>query len=232
MSYGIAFMIDAQSTCCSGNCSSGTVKITEKQRNWLKLAIGLTLFTILYALLEGGLTIWLGFKDNSVTLESFGLDSLLEISAAVLLLCRLFLQSRAASDAVVEASERTVHRFVGLSFLVLAAYVLWMAFTSLLDHTAVQSSPWGLTLTALSVIVMPSLAITKLKVADRLGSEAMRMEAKETLACAGLSFVALGGLALNAWLGWWWADPVASLFMLPWFIKEGFAGVRGVSCCG
>lgn len=207
-------MIDAQSPCCSGTCSSGTLKITEKQRNWLKLAIGLTLFTILYALLEGGLTVWLGFKDNSITLESFGLDSLLEIMAAVLLLCRLLLQSRNASEALVEASERTVHRFVGLTFLLLAVYVLWAALTSLGGHSTAQSSPWGLILTALSVIVMPSLAIVKLKVADRLDSEAMRMEAKETLACAGLSFVALSGLALNTWLGWWWADPVAGLCML------------------
>jgi divalent metal cation (Fe/Co/Zn/Cd) transporter len=199
---------------------------------WLTLAIGLVGFTVLYNLVEAGVAIWLGLQAESIALEGFGLDSLIEVSAAGLMLWRLLLQWRGSDDAVVEASEDKVHRFVGFTFLLLALYIGWQSGTALWLQERPQESLPGIVLAVLSLIVMPGLAWGKLRVADRIRSAALAMEAKETIACSLLSFILLAGLALHGWLGWWWADPVAGLCMIPWLVKEGLAGLRGESCCG
>jgi divalent metal cation (Fe/Co/Zn/Cd) transporter len=94
-----------------------------------------------------------------------------------------------------------------------------------------QSSMVGIALAALSLIVMPSLVYFKRRIATRLGSGALEAEARQTQICAYLSAILLAGLGLNAWLGWWWADPVAGLIMVPLIASEGIEAVRGKTCC-
>ena len=77
---------------------------------------------------------------------------------------------------------------------------------------------------------MPLVSWGKLHAANAIGSAALRAEAKETLACSYLSFTLLLGLLANAVVGWWWADPIAALLMMPWLVKEGLEGVRGEHC--
>jgi divalent metal cation (Fe/Co/Zn/Cd) transporter len=82
-----------------------------------------------------------------------------------------------------------------------------------------------------SLVVVPLVAWGKLRAARNIGSAALRAEAKETLACSYLSLTLLLGLAANAALGWWWAEPVAALLMVPWLAKEGCEGLRAEACC-
>jgi divalent metal cation (Fe/Co/Zn/Cd) transporter len=82
----------------------------------------------------------------------------------------------------------------------------------------------------LSLAIMPLVAWAKLRAARVLGSAALRAEAKETLACSYLSFALLLGLVANAVAGWWWADPIAALLMVPWLIKEGREGLSSEEC--
>jgi divalent metal cation (Fe/Co/Zn/Cd) transporter len=206
--------------------------VSAVEPRWLNLAIGLVAFTVLYNLAEAGASVWLGLRADSIALEGFGLDSLIEVSAAALMLWRLLLQKAGSDDAVVEASEIKVHRFVGVTFLLLALYIGWQSGTALWHAQHPQESLLGIGLAILSLVVMPLLVWGKLKVAAQIQSSALVMEAKETIACSLLSFILLAGLALHAWLGWWWADPVAGLCMIPWLVKEGLAGLRGESCCG
>jgi divalent metal cation (Fe/Co/Zn/Cd) transporter len=87
----------------------------------------------------------------------------------------------------------------------------------------------GIILTIISLIVMPILARAKLRLADSLGSKALRADSYETIACAWLSATTLAGLALNALFRWWWADPVAALAIVPLIVREGLEGLRGES---
>ena len=127
----------------------------------------------------------------------------------------------------VERAEDRSRRFVGLTFLALAVYVLVEAVLTLTSGDHPGSSLVGIVLAAISLVVMPLLAWAKLRTARQLESGALQAEAKETLACAFLSLTLLVGLTLNATLGWWWADPVAALVMVPWLVREGVEGVRG-----
>ncbi len=192
---------------------------------WLKRALWLVVFTMAYNLIEAGIALWSGVEADSIALVGFGLDSLIELAAATVLLWRLRLQiSGTLNEEQLEATEGRVHKFVGVTFFLLAAYVLIQSVWTLWTKDIPSESTIGIVLAVASLIIMPVLAWGKLKAAAELNSGALRSEAKETLACTYLSFTLLLGLVLNAWLGWWWADPVAALLMVPWLVKEGFEG--------
>lgn len=137
---------------------------------------------------------------------------------------------RLRSSEVDEARERLALRLVGGCFLILAAYVAVDAGLSLFRHEPPEASLAGIVLAAVSLVVMPLLARAKRRVAARLGSVALAADSRQTDLCAYLSAILLGGLALNAVLGWWWADPVAALIMVPIIIREGLQALRGEVC--
>ena len=199
-------------------------------RDWRRIGLWLVATTMAYNILEGVLAIGAGFDAKSIALVGFGLDSFIECAAATALFWRLGIETRGADPESIERSERRVHRFVGSTFLVLALYVLIQAGWTLWQKEAVEESVIGIILAIASLIVMPLVSWGKLHAAKALGSAALRAEAKETLACSYLSFTLLLGLVANAVAGWWWADPAAALFMIPWLVKEGMEGVRGEHC--
>jgi divalent metal cation (Fe/Co/Zn/Cd) transporter len=134
--------------------------------------------------------------------------------------------------------ERRAVLLVGISFVLLAAYISWEAVSKLLSQEQPQVSWSGIGLAALSLVVMPLLAARKKRVALQLNSRALAADATETLTCSWLSAVLLGGLLLNALFGWWWADPVASLGIVLFLLKEGWEGIQvgrgkeALDCCG
>ena len=199
-------------------------------RDWARLALRLVAGTMAYNVLEAVVALWSGVRAHSIALVGFGLDSVIECAAATMLFWRLSVEHRGADAETIERTERTVHRFVGGTLVALALYVAAQAGWTLYTRGAPEESAVGIALAALSLVVMPLVGWGKLRAARALGSAALRAEAKETLACAYLSFTLLAGLVLNATLGWWWADPAAGLLMVPWLAKEGLEGLRG-ECC-
>ena len=184
--------------------------------------------TLAYNSLEGVLSIGAGLLAGSIVLVGFGADSLIELAAGVAALWRL----RADLDPVRrERAERQALRLIGCCFLALAAYVSVEAIGALADRSAPEQSRLGIAIAAASLLVMPFLARSKRAVALQLGSGALAAEAKQTLICTYLSGILLVGLVLNAAWGWWWADPVAGLAMVPFIAGEGIEGVRGRSAC-
>lgn len=189
---------------------------------WLNLA------TLGYNSLEGIIAILAGLAAGSVALVGFGIDSVIELSASAVALWRL----SADADAVRRAEvERMSHRIIGALFLALAAYVAYAAGSALWLREAPRESLVGIALAAASVVIMPLLARAKRQVGIQLGSRALTAEARQTSLCAYLSAILLGGLVLNAWLGWWWADPLAALAMVPIIAREGVEGLRGQDTC-
>jgi divalent metal cation (Fe/Co/Zn/Cd) transporter len=196
-------------------------------RDWRCIGLSLVGATMAYNIVEGVIALWAGFHAGSIALVGFGLDSFIECAAATALFWRLGVEARGASPERIELSEQRVHRFVGSTFLVLALYVLLQAGWTLFIQETVEESRIGIILAGVSLVVMPLVSWGKLRAATAINSAALRSEAKETLACSYLSFTLLVGLVANALAGWWWADPVAALLMVPWLVKEGMEGFRG-----
>jgi len=120
---------------------------------------------------------------------------------------------------------------VGICFIALAVYVVYESASDLISRRAPEHSVPGIILACVSLVVMPLLSQAKKKVGNELGSAAMHADAKQTDFCVYLSAILLCGLVLNAALGWWWADPLAALVMVPIIGKEGFDGLKGKACC-
>jgi len=196
----------------------------------MRTALYLVGGTMIYNVAEAVVALWAGTQADSIALLGFGLDSIIETAAATVLLWRLAVQIRGASAERVEVTERQVHRFVGGTFVALALYVVAQAGLTLWRHQPPDHSLVGILLAMASLVIMPLVAWGKLRTARTLGSRALAAEARETLACSYLSLTLLLGLAANAALGWWWADPLAALLMVPWLVKEGIEGLRG-GCC-
>lgn len=205
--------------------------MSHPNRDWPTIALWLVGATLAYNVVEAGITLTAAVMADSIALAGFGLDSLIETAAAVLVFRRLRLESKAASAEELEKTEHQVHKFVGWTLVVLAVYVSLISVWSLVTEAAPEESRLGIAMAALSLVIMPIVAWWKLRAAKEIGSGALRAEAKETLACSYLSFTLLLGLGANALAGWWWADPLAALLMVPWLVKEGLEGIRGEACC-
>jgi divalent metal cation (Fe/Co/Zn/Cd) transporter len=191
----------------------------------LHRAIRLEAFTVGYNALEGLVAVGAGLLAGSVALTGFGVDSVIEVTSGLLLWWRL--RAELGSPRVGAAVERRAARGAGLLLLALAVYIVADSARHLLTVDRPAASPVGIALTALSLMVMPLLARAKLRAAATLDSRALRADAHETIVCAWLSLTTLLGLALNALLGWWWADPVAALLMLPLIVREGLEAWSG-----
>ncbi|MBA2733816.1 MAG: cation transporter [Acidobacteria bacterium] len=183
--------------------------------------------TIGWNLLEAVIAIGAGLVAGSIALVGFGLDSIIEVSSGAALLWRLQMDAPEKR----ERAEQIALKVVGVSFLLLAAYVSFDAAKSLIIREPPQASYIGIGLAALSLVVMPLLARAKRKVAASINSRALQADSRQTDICAYLSAILLGGLLLNALFGWWWADPIAALVMTPIIIKEGVEALRGETCC-
>ena len=185
-------------------------------------------FTIGYNSLEGLIAIGAGLIAGSIALVGFGFDSLIEVTSGSILLWRL---NADVDETRRERIEATSVRLVGACFILLALYVSYDSVKSLIRREAPVESIVGIVLAAVSVIVMPLLVRAKRKVARGINSAALMADSKQTELCTYLSAILLMGLLLNAFLGWWWADPIAALIMVPIIVKEGLEGLRGETCC-
>lgn len=185
----------------------------------LRSARRLNVVTIGWNVVEAAVALGAGVAAGSMSLVAFGLDSCVEVSGAVVLAWRLARERRAGCS---QPDDHLATRALAVCFFALAGYVAAESVRGLVVGEQPDASAVGIAVTALSLGLMPVLARAKRRLAPVLGSRAQEREANQTRLCAILSGVVLGGLALNAVLGWWWADPVAAL------VVAGLAAVEGV----
>jgi cation diffusion facilitator family transporter len=204
-----------------------TIAAADRSR-LLGRGLRLEYLTVGWNIVEGLIAVGAGLAAGSIALIGFGVDSFVETISGAVLIWRLSAEARGNLDEEsVERVEERAERFVGVAFLVLAAYVAFEAVRSLLNQEAPLASPIGIALTALSIVVMLWLARAKKRTGEALGSRALVADAQQTYACWYLSVVTLVGLALNAVFGLWWADPVAALGIVVLLVKEGIEALRG-----
>lgn len=193
----------------------------------VKRAAQLEYFTIGWNSLEAVVSIAAGIFAGSVSLAGFGFDSLIEVTSGTALLWRIHYDHDQESR---ERNEKRALRIVGICFLALAAYLAFESLSSIIRHERPNHSPVGVVVTALSVVVMPLLARAKRRVAVLIQSEAMKADAVQTDFCMYLSAITLSGLVTYWLLGWWWADPITALLMVPLIAHEGIEAFRGQAC--
>ena len=194
----------------------------ERRITLHRRALWLEYITAGWNVVEAVVAIGAGVIAGSVALIGFGADSTIEVISAVGLLWRL---RRAGPHTTVSeegAAEKGALYVVAVTFLLLAMYIAWEAVTSLVSQEEPLTSPVGIILAVLSLAVMPTLAVVKQRVGKEMGSRALVADSKETWVCSYLSLTLLLGVGAYAVVGWWWADPVGALAMLPVIIWQGW----------
>jgi divalent metal cation (Fe/Co/Zn/Cd) transporter len=181
--------------------------------------------TFLHVFGEGGLALFEAVRSGSLALLAFGLESVIEGGAAFLAVRHL----RHLADEEEDHARRdqVLARWIGLSFLLLATYTLARGIFELLRGSKAEPSPIGLLLTLFATFGMPLVGFLKWKTSRRLGSKGLAAEAKESIACSIDSALTLVAMVAGLLSAPGWVDPALSLLMVPWFLREGLAHVRG-----
>lgn len=204
-----------------------TVELEPARRNALARRVRwLAATTITYNVAEAVVAIIAGAVASSTALIGFGLDSLIEVSSAG----ALSWQFSAEDHDIRESRERLTLRLIALSFFALAAYVVVDSVLAFIGTGEASSSPVGIGLAALSLLIMPFLSSAQRRAGRELGSASAVADSKQTLLCTYLSAVLLVGLLANSLFGWSWADPIAGLVIAGVALKEGREAWRGEAC--
>jgi divalent metal cation (Fe/Co/Zn/Cd) transporter len=200
----------------------------------VRLGIWIELFAIGWMVIEAAVALSIGFATHSVSLQGFGLDSLVELVAGGILVFRLLVEQRGGSTARIETAERRAAWVTAISLFGLAAYIVGDSIFALVSRTQPEASWWGVGLAITAVIIMPLLWQGKLRVARHIKSAALRADAACSITCAYMAGVLLVGLLLNRFFGWWWADPLAALALVYFLVQEGREALhdaRTGECC-
>lgn len=207
----------------SARCGSQSAAPIHKSPDAIRAGRRIEYVSLAWTSLEALAGIAAGIIAGSIALIGFGADSVIETASSLILLWRLH-------HELGEKRERTALRLVGVGFLLLAVYVGGEAIESLVKRQPPAVSYFGIVFSVLCLVVMPLLARAKRRIAGRINSAAMKADSQQSAICGYLAAILLCGLALNAVFGWWWADPVAALLMLPIILKEGTEALRGETC--
>jgi len=185
--------------------------------SWLSLA---------WMTIEGAVAITAGIVASSIALVGFGLDSVIEGVASVIIIWR-FTGDRVFSHRAEERAQK----LVAIQFFLLAPYVAIESVRVLIDGEHPRISILGIALSVGSLVFMPMLGIAKERLADQIGSAATKGEGRQNMLCAYLAAALLVGLVGNALLGAWWLDPLVGLLIAAVAVREGIEAWRGEGCC-
>ena len=201
----------------------------------LRLGVRIELVTIIWMTIEASIAIVTGFATHSVSLQGFGIDSIIELISGGVLLWRLRVEQRGGTTGVVERAERRAAWITAISLFALAVYIVGDSAFAFLTRSRPEASWWGIGLAIAATIIMPLLWRGKLRVARRIESAALKADAMCSITCAYMAITLLVGLLLNKFFGWWWADPLAALALVYFIVKEGREALHeartGETCC-
>jgi divalent metal cation (Fe/Co/Zn/Cd) transporter len=189
----------------------------------VRRGIALEIFTLSWMTVEAAVAVAAGVAAGSVALLAFGIDSVIEFVAALVVLQTF----RAEQTGRPGSGEHRALRIIGVTFYLLAAYIVADGVYTLIAASRPESSVPGVAVSAAGLLVMPLLSVLKRRTGSVLGSQMLLADAAESLFCAYLSATVLVGLLLNTVFGWWWADPVAAVAVVPLVIKEGLEAFEG-----
>ncbi len=209
----------------------------QSRQKQLRLGIWIEIIALLWMVIEASIAIIAGFASHSVSLEGFGIDSIIELVAGSILLWRLLVEQRGGSSDAVSKAERRASWITCICLFGLALYIVIASAIALLTQSRPQVFQWGIGVAIAAAIIMPLLWQGKLRVAKRIGSASLKADAMCSVTCAYMSFTLLVGLILNTIFGFWWADALAALALVYFIVREGLEALHeartGETCtCG
>jgi divalent metal cation (Fe/Co/Zn/Cd) transporter len=196
----------------------------------IRAAFRIEFITIAWMIIEGTVAVGAAIAANSLTLLAFGIDSLIELASAFVLCWRLTVELR-HGQVFAESAERRAARIGGVLLFALAFYVVVSAGSKLWTQQGGEFSLPGLIVSVLAMPIMYVLSRHKLRLAEALGSPALRADAIESITCGWLSLVVVAALLVQLVTDTWWVDAAASLGVVWFLVREGREAWEGRECC-
>ena len=193
-----------------------------RRKQDLKEALTLQIWNVIYDVIEVVVSLIAGFTANSSALIGWGLDSTIEVISAGTLGWRLHGEIKGIDEKRVEKRKMITLYVIAISFALICAFISYDSVSKLISQETASWSTVGIVILMVSLVVNPILIYYKRKYGKKLNSPALLADAKDTFICLYQTVVVLLGLLLVKWLGWWWADPVAALLIVPYAAKEGW----------
>ena len=194
----------------------------KTRRNNLKQARTLQIWNVIYDVIEVVVSLIAGITANSSSLDRLALDSVIEVISAATLGWRLHGELKGIDEEKVKRRQKITLNVIAVSFTLICIFISYDSITKLITKETASWSTLGLIILLVSLVVNPILIYYKRKYGNKLDSPGLLADAKDTFICLYQTVVVLIGLLLVNWLGWWWADPVAALLIVPYAAKEGW----------
>ncbi len=194
----------------------------ENREETLQKAERLQIFNVIYDMIEVGVSLTAGFTSGSAALIGWGLDSTIEVISASTLWWRLHGESEGIAEEELEKREKTTFYVIAASFLIVSIFITYDSVSKLISRETGEWSNLGLGILLVSLVVNPFLIYYKRKYGKALDSGELIADSKDTFVCLYQTVAVLAGLLAVRYLGWWWADLVAALLIVPYALKEGW----------
>ena len=225
-----AIEFDPGTGCADTCCAQPVTSASSTRTALIRQAFRLEWLTVGWMIVEAGMALGSGLAAHSLTLTAFGVDSVIELVSAGVLIWRLNVELRHGRQ-VSESAELVAGKIGGALLFLLAAYIVIGAAWRLWTHQGEAFSIPGLIVALAAMPIMTWLARRKIAVATQLGSRAMRADAVESITCGWLSLVVVVGQLANLVFGEWWVDAVTALAIVWFVIKEAREAWNGEDCC-
>jgi cation diffusion facilitator family transporter len=194
----------------------------SERKQDLKQARTIQIWNVIYDVVEVVVSLIAGITANSSALIGWALDSAIEVISAATLGWRLHGELKGIDEKKVKKRKKITLFVIAASFGLVCIFISYDSISKLINKEIASWSTMGLIILLISLIVNPILIFFKRKYGKKLDSPAMLADAKDTFICLYQTVVVLGGLLLANQFGWWWADPVAALLIVPYAFKEGW----------
>lgn len=208
--------IAEQTPARSCGCCGTSLEMTGRIRR-------LQIITLVWMLVECGVSLAAAWSANSPALLAFGADSFVELMSAAVVLLQFVPR--------FTISEERASRLAGILLFILAGVITFASAFALWQGVHPETSWMGIGITIAALAEMPLLSAAKRKAGRETGNAALSADAVQSATCAYLAAITLGGLALNAIFRIPWIDPAAALVAVPVIAIEARRALRGEACC-
>ena len=198
----------------------------QNRKTLLKRGRWVETTSLIYNICEVIFSVTAGIITSSSALISWGLDSTVEAGSAATMIWRLHGEESGISQKDLQRRKKIALTVISLAFWSVVCFILYEAYTKFQEQTSPEFSAFGIGILVLSLIVNPFLAWSKYRYGKKLDAKSLKYDAKDTLICQYQTIVVLISLGLVEMFGWWWADPVAALAIIPYVAWEGYKAGR------
>lgn len=182
--------------------------------------------SLVYNIAEVAISLTAGFMAGSSALISWGVDSIVEGNSAAFMIWRLHGETKGISERELQKRKKIALGVLSTAFTFAVLFILYEAISKLISQETASMSWWGIGVLLVSLVVNPMLAWGKYHYGKKTDSATLKYDAIDTMICEYQTIVVLIGIGLVQWQGWWWADPVAALLIVPYVAWEAFNAGR------